>query len=463
MNSTPDEHSFFRWLRSLDLQRGPDRWIGGVASGLAARTRLDPILVRGIILIVVLFTGVGLFLYGLAWALLPGPTGRIHVQEIGRGNWTLGFSGALLLLILGTADWFSPRFWYRDGFDFGGIVLIGVVALVVWFFVARNRDRKAAETGGGPSAPSAAGTLPGAPGAAPFAAPAGYASGTTAPGPAPAPRPPRPPRPAPAPRPRHARLSGATTAIVLGLAVLAGSGVLAADFFARGDSFSLWAWTVAFAVAVAVLGAGLVVAALTKRSGGALTGWAVVLLIPAVVVGLFSGALGGTDYRNHGGFWAETYGSASEHGEGVYAFSRSRTDLTHLSSIEEDTSVPFNTAFSRTTVVVPADIPVYLDGAAPFMSVEVESADGVELLEISGVTTPQHHLLTGVTDGPSLTLDVNGAFSQVDIIVDGDGADLVEPDDFPWGGTDETDEDADSTPESTELHIQPLEPMEAAK
>ncbi|WP_102158346.1 PspC domain-containing protein [Zhihengliuella halotolerans] len=491
MNSTPAEHSFFRWLRSLDLQRGSDRWIGGVASGLAARTRLDPILVRGIVLIVVLFTGVGLFLYGLAWALLPGPTGRIHVQEVGRGNWTMGFTGALVLLVLGTADWFRPRFWDRDVVDFGGLVFLGLVGLVVWFFVARHRNRSAAQgtTPGGPQAPGrdAPGTAAYAPGApafgpapapgsaAPFAAatrsgdaPGG--SGTTAPQPAPPSSyvPPKPPKPAPAPRPRHARLSGASTAIVLGVALLAGSAVLAADYFSQ-TRISFWAWTVATAVALTVVGAGLVAAALSKRSGGALTGWAVLLLIPALIVGLFSGALGGSDYRNHGLFWTDSYDSLTDHGEGLYAFSRSRTDLTYMSSIEEDTSVPFNTAFSRTTIIVPADIPVYLDGAAPFMSVEVTSADGMELLEISGVTTPQHHLLTDVTEGPSLTLDVNGAFSRVDIIVDGDGEDMLDSDSSLWDDAEpddsfeDADRDTEDSPTSAHQHIQPLEPMEAAK
>ncbi|MCO1339074.1 hypothetical protein BJH93_09255 [Kocuria polaris] len=499
MNSTPAEHSFFRWLRSLDLQRGSDRWIGGVASGLAARTRLDPILVRGIVLIVVLFTGVGLFLYGLAWALLPGPTGRIHVQEVGRGNWTLGFTGALVLLVLGTADWFRPRFWNRDVVDFGGLVFLGLVGLVVWFFVARHRNR-AAEQGaapGGPQAPGrdappASGTAPYSPGAtvfgpapapasasgstAPFAATAPIAaapsgSGTTTPPPVPPSYvPPKPPKPAPAPRPRHAHLSGAATAIVLGVALLAGSSVLAADYFSR-TYISFWAWTVATAVVVTVVGAGLIAAALGKRSGGALTGWAVFLLIPALIVGLFSGALGGADDRNHGLFWADTYDSVTANDEGLYAFSRSRTDLTYLSSIEEDTRVPFNTAFSRTTVTVPGDIPVYLDGAAPFMRVTVTSADGMELLEISGGTTPQYHLLTGVAEGPSLTLDVNGAFSRVDIIVDGDGEDLLDSGSSLWDDADpdetveDTDEDrdADASPTSAAQHIQPLEPMEAAK
>ncbi|WP_028279639.1 PspC domain-containing protein, partial [Arthrobacter sp. H5] len=81
-------NGFFTWIRGLGISRGGDRWIGGVATGISARTGLDPILVRGIFVVLAVFGGIGLLLYGMAWALLPEPDGRIHIESAGRGSWT---------------------------------------------------------------------------------------------------------------------------------------------------------------------------------------------------------------------------------------------------------------------------------------------------------------------------------------------------------------------------------------
>lgn len=408
MNEQPAEHAFFRWLRSLDLQRSSDRWIGGVASGLAARTRLDPILVRGIVLIVIIFSGIGLFLYGAAWALLPGPTGRIHLQEVGRGSWTLGFSGALLLLILGTADWFGPRFWYRDSVDLGGLLIVAIVGGALWFVISRSRRAGRNTEQNNPQDDDA--TLEDvdlASGAAtssnPYYTPKDYSYTYT----------PKPPKPIPAPRPKHENLSGAATAIVLGLAVIAGGAILALDVLTTGttDPVSISA---ALAAALAIMGVGLVAASFSKRTGGALTGWAILTLIPAMIFGGLS--------ADRTGPWQAN------------VFSSTQTDLRHLSEITEDTSVPINAAFSDTRVTVPGDIPVYLNAASGFAQLEVEAADGTELMEFSGVSAPQKQLITDVTEGPELTLDVNGAFTRLTIIVDGDvdSRDLHDGDDWPW-------------------------------
>ena len=73
--------NFFDWIRSQGIHRGRERWVGGVASGIAQRFGVDPLIVRGILIVLTVFAGVGVLLYGIAWALLPEPDGRIHVQE----------------------------------------------------------------------------------------------------------------------------------------------------------------------------------------------------------------------------------------------------------------------------------------------------------------------------------------------------------------------------------------------
>ncbi|KQO03767.1 hypothetical protein ASF21_05895 [Arthrobacter sp. Leaf234] len=138
----PASSSFFRWIRGLDITRAPDRWVGGVSGGIARRTGLDQALVRGLILILSVFGGIGVLLYGLAWALLPEPDGRIHVEQAGRGSWTSGLTGAAALVAIGLLRPNIPLF--GDG-GTGGLLWtlfwIGAVVLFVYWIVNRNSGK----------------------------------------------------------------------------------------------------------------------------------------------------------------------------------------------------------------------------------------------------------------------------------------------------------------------------------
>ncbi|MGW4928552.1 PspC domain-containing protein [Agromyces sp. NPDC004153] len=141
----PSEDRFFAWLRSLGVPRRPG-WIGGVAAGIAARLGIDPIIVRGILVVVALFLPVAFLAYGAAWLLLPDTTGRIHLESMLRGVFDSALVGvaafALVgLLGLGGPWWFGGWDWDVDGW--GGpfrwlgvvwllLVLAGVVTLIVW-------------------------------------------------------------------------------------------------------------------------------------------------------------------------------------------------------------------------------------------------------------------------------------------------------------------------------------------
>jgi phage shock protein PspC (stress-responsive transcriptional regulator) len=109
---------FFPWIRSHGIYRGRDRWIGGVASGIAHRMGIDPLIVRGIFIVLTVFAGIGVLLYGLAWALLPEPDGRIHVQEAGAGRWSSGMTGALITTVLGLTG-LGGGFWGWSHNGFG--------------------------------------------------------------------------------------------------------------------------------------------------------------------------------------------------------------------------------------------------------------------------------------------------------------------------------------------------------
>src|SRR5690625_667398 len=92
---------FFDSLRRMNLPRSQERWIGGVAGGIGARLGIDPLIVRGVFLVVTLFGGLGLLLYGLGWALLPeAADGRIHLQEAIRGRFDAALVGAIVFTVI---------------------------------------------------------------------------------------------------------------------------------------------------------------------------------------------------------------------------------------------------------------------------------------------------------------------------------------------------------------------------
>ncbi|WP_309081145.1 PspC domain-containing protein [Zhihengliuella sp.] len=462
MNPTP-ENSIFRWLRSLGVARSSDRWIGGVAGGLADRTRLDPILVRGLTALVVIFTGFGLLLYGAAWALLPGPDGRIHAQEVARGNWTTGFTGALVVTLIGLFGWFRPWDAFDGGFDGGDVILLLIVGLVAWFLIARTRRNDGvpgpAERGptgttafAAPDAPSdasasaaadpSAAAWPGGTGTAPaesayttptytpptytaptYTAAAGTGTaGTTTSSTAP-PRPPKPPRPL---KPMYPTLGTGGTLIWLGLAVLAGGAVFLLDVLDFGIlPEGAAALAIALAVALGVLSLGVVTSALAQRSGGALTGWTVLTLIAAL---LFGGLAGLRDHGpdRWGQDWNRPFSIDSETGERGYVFSDHTLDMTgYAGTITDDVTVPLALAFSDTTIRVPDSIPVYVDANSAFADLTITRSGGAgsdggeqeHVQEFEGLSGPNDLLITGTTDGPALRLVLNGAFNEVTIDV----------------------------------------------
>src|SRR5665213_2958017 len=69
---------FFDWMRGLHLIR-TDGWIGGVCSAIANRLGIDPLIVRGIVVVAAILGAPVLLLYAAAWALLPDAEGRIHL------------------------------------------------------------------------------------------------------------------------------------------------------------------------------------------------------------------------------------------------------------------------------------------------------------------------------------------------------------------------------------------------
>src|SRR5450759_1769181 len=133
--------SFFDSIRRIGIVRTESRWIRGVSGGLARRLGIDVALTRGILLVLAIFGGLGLVVYGAAWALLPEERdGRIHLQEAIRGNVDGAIVGAIALVVLGAARpdsvWPTSFFpWGRLGSAvsalFGALVVAAIVVLIV--------------------------------------------------------------------------------------------------------------------------------------------------------------------------------------------------------------------------------------------------------------------------------------------------------------------------------------------
>ena len=140
----PQGNRFFIWMRGLGITRQPG-WIGGVAAGIAARLGIDPLIVRGIIVVVAVLGGPALLLYAAAWLLLPDAKNKIHLEELihGRLESPIAGIGAMVLLSLLPI---AQGFWYTGALYWGQpswgesigravwalVVLAAIVAFIVW-------------------------------------------------------------------------------------------------------------------------------------------------------------------------------------------------------------------------------------------------------------------------------------------------------------------------------------------
>ncbi|MDF9279545.1 PspC domain-containing protein [Arthrobacter sp. EH-1B-1] len=397
-SSTPRAGSgagFFGWVRSLRVTRGQDRWIGGVATGISARTGLDVVLVRGLFVVLAIFGGIGLLAYGLAWALLPEPDGRIHAESAARGSWTSGMTGALVVSLLGLWRPNAPFFGNTGGF--GGFIWslfwIGVAVFIVYWISNANRNRNSND---GAGTGSATGTAPtdvysmAPPPTRPFIGPT------------------RPPvkavAKASAPRP-----TGADVAIFLGGALLLAALVLVLDYvgvLALGGSVI----AVALATGVVVLGLGIVLLGIRGRTSGGL-GFLAAVGIAATVLSSASPVTGNWVLADHGR-WSITAASPASEGYTVVV-GQGRVDLTGLADITEDVIIPVNAAAGNVGILVPEGVPVDVRSRLALSSTEVVSAG--ETTSVGGIWQPRTLHLNEDADGPRIILDMRGVVSHITV------------------------------------------------
>lgn len=427
----PGTDSFFDTLRRIDLRRGPDRWIGGVATGIGRRFGLDPLVIRIAFVVAAVIFGFGIALYLWAWLLIPDQDERTHLEQglrDGRGE-----SIALLVVsafaTIGVLPWWGgPGNWWGGGWWFASVVL--TVAVVIGVVVLLRSTGALGQsgsyrTGGDPSRttvapppPDGTGTSGQAPvGSGTYGWPGHQATGVSGPGwageqgsasggsrPPGAPsqqRAPRPPRPT-APRPiRERRKTGGAVVglIATGLAMLTFGGLLWA-----GSEYDLPGNDLALACAGVLAVLGLLIAIL--GAAGRHSGWAGFLAV-VTLIGTVAFAPLPESYplstRVGQDLWRPTSAQVDEPfalgaGEGIL-------DLSELDPAEldgETISVDVNIGHLR--IQVPEDL-----------TVRIEAGSGIGTINLSD---------TGQFDNDGFS--VSGGLNVVEDVVVGDGpVDLV--------------------------------------
>ncbi|PWD50393.1 hypothetical protein C8046_06750 [Serinibacter arcticus] len=461
--------AFWAWLRDLGVTRSSERWIGGVAGGVAARFNLDPLVVRGLFAASLLLGGIGFLLYGVAWALLPEPDGRIHAEQALRGHGDSAMVGIVLLVVagIGPASWIGAP--WADGGVWDGLKGVGwlvIAALVVYYLRQRRSGRGWA---GGPgqrtsSSSSGATTTPAPPPPGTHPGPAGplWGSASTA-STSPAPTvqdlttpypevgsegtvhrsgslPPLEPLPpltgsgaagsttpayatgatgasAPArPKPPIVRGPGtAMIAVVAALAILTVAALLLAN---RTGAVGGIGWGLTLGILVALIGSAIVVTGLRGRRSGVLTLFAIVGMLAA------SSAVS----NSQGWDWdweatqlvGEVDITPTSREEAAAAVSigagNATVDLTQVPLTAETLTVPVSVNAGQIEIVVPAGADVRAD--IDIFAGEVSwTVDGQDETASGRLTQPLTYSTDSVTDGaePQLVLDISVGAGDITI------------------------------------------------
>jgi phage shock protein PspC (stress-responsive transcriptional regulator) len=430
---------FFTWIRSHGIYRGRDRWIGGVSSGIAYRMGIDPLIVRGIFIVLTIFAGIGVLLYGVAWALLPEPDGRIHVQEAGAGRWSSGMTGSLIVSILGLTG-LGGGFWGWNDRGFGPFLWtlfwLGAVILVIYYLVQRNRATNGAPMNSVPPAGTTGGSAAGFP-HTPYASaysPADTATTSSRPYSPTSPSVPatptgggifggspygdspyggapygggQPPQGPPRePRDRPMGPGTPAVAITAGAALLVGGGLKALDVgnvIDLGDSANAVVW----ASAAAVLGLGILLSGMRGRTAGILSFFAVVALVTG---GIYNVVGNGDRVRFQEVDWTPASIEQATEGLDITA-GRGTVDLTELQldpPLGSEVVVPLNVTASNVTVIIPDNVPVDIRADMTLGNLNEGGSQ-------RGGTTTRESSYNTDEPGSHLVIDIDGTVSNITI------------------------------------------------
>jgi len=165
----PGGAAFFDWVRGLGFVRGQDRWLAGVCGAVAARTGLDPLIVRGIAVVIAILGGPIFFLYAVGWALMPDESGRSLVEKAARQIFEPAMIAVGALLFLTFVPWMQgiwwqgpPEVWGMPGWlevllrtSWAIGLTAGVIVLVI--YIAKRVPSPRTQPSGYPAGPATGG------------------------------------------------------------------------------------------------------------------------------------------------------------------------------------------------------------------------------------------------------------------------------------------------------------------
>ncbi|MFF4341651.1 PspC domain-containing protein [Kitasatospora sp. NPDC001540] len=119
------------------------RVVAGVCGGLGRYLDIDPVVFRVVIAVLGLTGGLGLFLYGLAWLVVPreaadGEGGRTELQRVLTGRVDGQSVGAVLLTVIGTGVFFSSM---GDGGQLFPLLLLAALVFLGLRYDPERRRR----------------------------------------------------------------------------------------------------------------------------------------------------------------------------------------------------------------------------------------------------------------------------------------------------------------------------------
>lgn len=344
-------------------RRSSDRVVGGVASGLGDYFNVDPLLIRIGFVGLMVFGGMGIFLYVAAWLLMPDETTERSIAQrildrVGLGG---GFF-ATVLIVLGAIVLINVLGNVAD--SSGGVpaLAFALVVIVAGVLILRRGETDTAVV------------------AAPSTAEA--AASTVSPARTVVRRPPRPPSP--------------LGWYVLG-AVLVGIGLLAAATNLTGAAIDPGRY---FGLALGVIGIGLVI--------GAWWGHARWLILLGVLLVPFAFAASLIDVPIEGGWGTHRFSPTSTEalrGEYRLVGGVIRLDLTEVETGEEPIVIAASVAMGEILVRLPDDA-----------SLELDAAVGGGQLRIldefqSGTRLQDRYVIDG--DGQRFVLDLEAGLGDI--------------------------------------------------
>lgn len=440
---TPPPHAtgtdrFFDSIRSWGIYRTQDRWIGGVAHGLARRWGLDPAIVRALFVASLLLGGIGLVAYALGWAFLPEEAdGRIHAQQLMRGDFDIAIVGAFVMIATGLS-WMGPwRFLGAWGNGLTGVFwALAIVGIIVWIATSRSRgdaQRPPAGPRPGPDTPPptaahqpwtgttgtyTAGSASTGHSAAENATAGNFGAGTYAAAPPVS-------QPAPAPSgwtpPKGPVVLGAgavSVSLVVGITALTVAGLMLAE---RSGTFDGPLLLTSLAVLVTLAGIATVVAGIRGRSAGSLGTLAVIALLVAAPAALWNGAGSTLDVRSAERLVLGDRTSAPDDrvvaGHGfVFGAGSWNIDLTDVPLSSETLVVPVSFGMGDATITLPAGAAWVADVRLGAGEVEAYDADGAAT-SVDGVGIRRTLESEAVRDGatPTLRVDLRAGLGSVNL------------------------------------------------